>query len=228
MAIQYKEMVDLTLDIVNNLSVPPGNRKTLPPVELKLYKEVDKDGIQVGFYQQGIHSGTHLDAPLHVIPGGKSMDQLPLEMFIGRAYCIDCSSVKPNEPVTAAMLEYAAPKIRKGMMALLYTGWSDKMFGTDEYWSESPYLGEDAAQWLVDHGVSIAGYDFFQEIGAKLPVLDPSKFVVHRILLGNGCLNIEHMTNLGKVLDKEFDVIALPLKIMGAEGSPSRVIALLD
>lgn len=227
MAIQYTKMVDLTLDIVNNMSVPPGNRK-LPPVELKILKDADKDGIQVGFYQQGIHSGTHLDAPRHIIPGGKTIDQLPLETFVTRGYCIDCTSVKPNEPVTAAMLEYAASKVRKGMAVLLYTGWSNKMFGTDEYWDDSPYLGEDAAHWLAYHGASMAGYDFFQEIGAKQPVIDPSKFEVHRILLGQGCLNIEHLTNLDQVVDQEFDLIALPLKIIGAEGSPSRVVALLE
>ncbi|GHV44188.1 cyclase [Synergistales bacterium] len=226
MPIQYKEIIDLTLGIVSNMQVPPGNKKTLPPVEFRLYSEVAKNGIQVGFYQQGIHAGTHLDAPLHVVTGGKAIDQLPLDYFMGRGYCINCTGVKPNEPVTAAMLDYAAPKIEKGMIVLLHTGWSDKMFGQDAYWEDSPYLGEDAAHWLVDHGAKIAGYDFFQEIGAKAPVLDPTSFKVHHILLENGCLNIEHMTNLGKVVDSAFDIIALPLKIIGAEGSPTRVIAL--
>ena len=224
--LSYEEVIDLTLPITTGMSVPPGNRKSLPPVEFRLYKDADKDGIQVGFYQQGIHAGTHLDAPRHIIPGGKTIDELDFHYFMGRGFCIDCSQVKPNEPVTAQMLDYAAEKIRPGMMIFLYTGWSDRMFGTDEYWSDSPYLGEDGARWLIQHKAKVAGFDFFQEIGAKASVIDPSRFAVHRIILGNGCLNIEHLTNLGSLVNTEFDVIALPLKIIGAEGSPARVIAL--
>lgn len=222
----YTEIIDLTVDITNGMPVPPANRKTLPPVNLKLYKEADRDGIQVGFFQTGIHAGTHLDAPRHILAGGQTMDQLDLKTFMGPAYCIDVTAVKPCEAVTADMLEHARSKIRPGMMVFLYTGWIDKMYYQDEYWSDSPYLGEDAAQWLVDVGASIAGYDFFQDIGAKAAILNPDNFVVHKILLSNGVLNIEHVCNLALVSETEFEVIALPLKIIGAEGSPSRVIAL--
>lgn len=222
----FKEIIDLTIPITTGMEVPPGNKKTLPPVEYRTYRTHADSGIQVGFYQTGIHAGTHLDAPLHIIDGGQTIDQLDLNYFLGEAYCIDCSSVKPNEPVTAAMLEPAASHIKPGMIVFLYTGWSDKMFGTEGYWLDSPYLGEDAAEWLVEKKAKIAGYDFFQEIGAKAPVLNSKLFVVHRILLGNGILNIEHLTNLNKVVGTRFYCIAFPLKLVGAEGSPARVIAL--
>ncbi|HIT33345.1 MAG TPA: cyclase family protein [Candidatus Faecousia intestinigallinarum] len=227
MSITYHSLVDLTLPITSHMSIPPANVNMLPPVEFRLYKDAKVDGIQVGFFQEGIHSGTHLDAPRHLIPDGETIENLPLDYFMGKAICIDCSAVKPNEPVTAQMLEPYADKVEKGMIVLLYTGWSDRMFGTREYWFDSPYLGEDAAQWLVDHGAKMAGYDFFQEIAAKCDHVKPAEFMVHKILLGNGCLNIEHLTNLGAVLGKEFDIIALPLRLVGAEGSPTRVVALL-
>ncbi|MCI6376393.1 MAG: cyclase family protein [Clostridiales bacterium] len=227
MSISYKALVDLTLPIVSNMPIPPANVNMLPPVTFKLYKDAELDGIQVGFFQEGIHSGTHLDAPRHIFAGGETIENLPLDQFMGKAVCLDCSAVKPNEPVTAAMLEPYAPMMEPGIIALLYTGWSDKMFGTDEYWFDSPYLGEDAAQWLVDHGAKIAGFDFFQEIGAKCDHVKPDEFVVHKIILGNHCLNIEHLTNLGQLLGKEFDIIALPLRLVGAEGSPTRVVALV-
>lgn len=227
MSITYKSLVDLTLPITTHMSIPPANVNMLPPVEFRLYKDAKVDGIQVGFFQEGIHSGTHLDAPRHLIPDGETIENLPLDYFIGKAVCIDCSAVKPNEPVTAKMLEPYADKMEQGIIVLLYTGWSDKMFGTQEYWFDSPYLGEDAAQWLVDHGAKMAGYDFFQEIAAKCDHVKPAEFMVHKILLGNGCLNIEHLTNLGAVLGKEFDIIALPLRLVGSEGSPTRVVALI-
>lgn len=227
MAIAYKTIVDLTLPVTSHMSVPPANVSLMPPVEFRLYKDAQKDGIQVGFFQEGIHSGTHLDAPRHLIPDGQTIDQLPLTYFMGKGVCIDCRAAGPNQPVTAEMLEPCASQMEEGVIALLYTGWSDKMFGTREYWFDSPYLGEDAAQWLVDHGAKMAGYDFFQEIAAKCDHVEPEKFMVHKILLGQGCLNIEHLTNLSPLLGKEFDVIALPLRIAGAEGSPTRAIALL-
>lgn len=227
MSIQYKALIDLTLPIVSNMSVPPANENMMPPVDFKLYKDAKKDGIQVGFFQEGIHSGTHLDAPRHIFAEGETIENLPLEHFMGKAVCLDCRTVKPNEPVTAEMLEPYANMMEPGIIALLYTGWSDKMFGTKEYWFDSPYLGEDAAQWLVDHGAKIVGFDFFQEAGAKCDHVQPEKFMVHKIILGNNCLNIEHLTNLGAIYGKSFDIIALPLRLVGAEGSPTRVVALI-
>lgn len=226
MNIQYSEIIDLTLPIVSNMSVPPSNRKTVPPVELKTLRAHADSGIQVSFYQSPIHAGTHLDSPLHIVDGGETIDRLPLDWFISPAYCVDCSEVEPNRPVTRAMLEKADGKLRPGMMLLIHTGWSDKMFGGDEYWSESPFLGEDGAQWIVEQRVRIAGYDFFQDVGAKPDKLDASKFVVHKILLSKNVLNIEHMTNLGALAGTEFTCIALPLKLTGLEGSPTRAIAL--
>ncbi|MEA5050106.1 MAG: cyclase family protein [Oscillospiraceae bacterium] len=225
--LQYKEIIDLTMPVFTGMSIPPANRENSPKVIVENRIDINEKGINVSYYQQGIHAGTHLDSPLHIIKGGTPIDEVPLEHFMGPGYCIDCTEVKPNKPVTAAMLDKAAGKItQKGMIVLLYTGWSDRMFGTDDYWMQSPYLGEDAAQWLVDKGAKIAGFDFFQDLGAKNSELHPENFHVHRILLGNGCLNIEHLVNLGAVVDTYFDVIALPLRLRGVEGSPSRVIAL--
>ncbi|MBQ5951924.1 MAG: cyclase family protein [Lachnospiraceae bacterium] len=228
MDISFTQIIDLTLPITTGMSVPPGNRKNQPPVEYKKIRTHEDSGIQVGFFSTGIHAGTHLDAPLHTEAGKPCITELPLDYFIAPAYCIDCSEVKANEPVTAEMLEKAADEIRPGMHVYLYTGWTEKYFGkTDDYWSEAPYLGEDAAWWLVRHGAKIACYDFFQEIAAKNPHFDAADFHVHHILLGNGCLNMEHATNLSKVVGKHFTSVAFPIKIEGAEGAATRAIALL-
>ncbi len=228
MDISFTKIIDLTLPITTGMSVPPANQKTMPPVEYKMYKCHEKDKIQVGLFTSGIHAGTHLDAPLHTEVGQLSITQLPLDYFIAPAYCIDCSEVKPNEPVTAEMLERAAPEITPGMHIYLYTGWTEKYYGkTDDYWTEAPYLGEDAAWWLVEHKAKIACYDFFQEIAAKNPHFDADDFHVHHILLGNGVLNMEHATNLSAVVGKHFTSVCFPLKIEGSEGSATRAIALL-
>lgn len=222
----YTEIIDLTLPITSGMDIPTGIRKLVPPVEFRLYKKSEVDGIQVGFFQTPIHAGTHLDSPKHIFGDGKTLDQIELSTFVGEAYCVDVSQVKPNEEITVAMLEPFARKIKKGSILFLYTGWSDKMMGTIEYWNDSPVLGLKAAQWLVDKEVKLLGYDFFQDAGAKGTHSDPANFKAHKIILGSGILHIEHLTNLGRVVGTEFFAVALPLKIMGAEGSPTRVIAL--
>jgi len=222
----YSEVIDLTLPITTGMDIPTGIRNKIPQVEFKLYKKADVDGIQVGFFQTPIHAGTHLDAPRHILPEGVTLDDVSLDTFVGEAYCADVSQVKPNGEVTVAMLEPYTNKIRKGGILFLYTGWNEKMFGTIEYWNDSPVLGLEAAQWLADKGVKLLGYDFFQDAGAKGYETNPANFKAHKIILGNGILHIEHLTNLSKVVGSEFFAIALPLKIVGAEGSPTRVIAL--
>ena len=162
--LKYSEIIDLTLPVYTGMSIPPANRENSPRVLVENRVNVGERGIHASYYQQGIHAGTHLDSPLHVVKGGATIDEMPLSHFMGPGCCIDCTEVKPNEPVTAAMLE---------------------------------------------KGAKVAGFDFFQDLGAKSNELHPEDFVVHRILLENGCLNIEHMTNLGKVVNTRFDLIAL-------------------
>ena len=227
MQFSYSEVIDLTMPIVSGTDVvPPGIRNVVPPVSFTLYRRSETDGIQVGEYQTPIHAGTHLDAPKHVIGDGKTMDDLDMAQFVGMAYCADVSQVKPNEEITARMLEPYADKIKPGSILFLYTGWNEKMAGTLEYWMESPTLSPEASQWIVDKGVKFSGYDFFQDKGAKGFKTNPAEFLSHKIILGNGVVQVEHLTNLSKVVGTEFFAIGLPLKIKGAEGSPTRVIAL--
>lgn len=224
--VTFTELFDLTLPITTRMDIPPGLRRSAPPVEFKALRNHSEHKIQVGLFSQPIHAGTHVDAPLHIFPSGKNLDQLDLRHFLGEGYVVDCSMVGANEPVTAAHLEKAANQIKPGMIVLIYTGWSDKMFGKPEYWSDSPYLADDAAQWLVDKGAKMAGYDFFQDRGAKALITNTDEFTVHKILLAHEVLNIEHLTNLKPIVGSKVFVIALPLKIKGAEGSPARVVAL--
>ena len=100
------------------------------------------------------------------------------------------------------------------------------MFGTLEYWFDSPVLSTAAADWLVAKGVKMLGYDFFQDAGAKGYETDRKNFLAHEHVLGKEVLHLEHLTNLSAVVDTEFFAIGLPLKIVGGEGSPVRVVAL--
>lgn len=223
----FSEIVDLTLPITTGMDIPPGLKASAPPVEYELFRNHEENAIQLGLYKTIIHAGTHLDTPLHVIKEGLPLDKVPLDRWMGKAYCTALPDVKPNQAITAQDLADNTPDLDPGMILLINTGWSDKMFGQPEYWSDSPFLSPEAAQWIVDKKVKLAGYDFFQDEGPKALKLDPKTFKVHHIMLGNNCYNCEHLTNLGKIAGKHFFFMGLPLKIMGGEGSPTRAVALL-
>ena len=148
---------------------------------------------------------------------------------MGPACLLDFSSKGADEAISAQDLEAHAGLVRENDIVLLRTDFTDKFWGADAYLRNSPYLTGDGARWLVDKGVKAAGFDFLQEEEVKkIPDNVPENYVVHRTLLGNGIIQIEHMTNLSAVTQERFKVIALPLKMPGIEGSPCRAVAVVD
>jgi len=225
--LKYSKIIDLTIPITTGMDMSPGTKATTPQVEFEIFRSHEQSNIQLGIYRTPIHVGTHLDTPLHIFPDGLPMEQVPLNHWMGEAFCVDLHWVKPNHAITAKDLADNTPELAEGMILLIHTGWSDKMYGNAEYWSESPFLTPEAAQWMVDKKVKLGGYDFFQDEGPKALKLDPSSFKVHRIMLANGCYNCEHLTNLGEIAGKKVFFMALPLSIPGAEGTPTRAVALV-
>lgn len=170
------------------------------------------------------HLGTHVDAPLHFISGGATIDQLPLDHFAGGGVIVNISKTR-NTAITAKDLSDAVPAIKPGDIVLIYTGWGEK-FGTEEYYYY-PYLDNDAARWLVEQKVKMVGVDTpSPDMPHRLrrPDFD---FPIHHILLGNGVLVIEHL-RLGAAAGHRAQVMALPMKIQGCDGAPARVVALLE
>ncbi len=175
------------------------------------------------------HAGTHLDCPRHIFRWGQTTDQVPLERFMGPACLLDFSAKGRDDAITADDLEAYAPLVRAGDIVLLRTDFTDKFWGSDAYLRHSPYLTGEGARWLVDKGAKAAGFDFLQEEEVKkIPHNVPERYVVHRTLLENGVVQIEHMTNLAAIGRERFEVIALPLKMPGVEGSPCRAVAVVE
>jgi len=170
------------------------------------------------------HVGTHMDAPLHVIPEGKSIDQIPLEQVMGDGIIIDVKKNGPEE-ITKADLENAVPPVESEDLVFLYTGWGEK-FGTPEY-DPHPYLSEEAAEWLVGRNVRVVGLDTLTpDLPAPMRPKEGYKGPIHRILLGNGVLIIENLANLREVVGKRLQLFAAPLRIRDGDGGYVRVFAL--
>ena len=145
------------------------------------------------------HAGTHVDAPIHIVANGKSIEELPLDAFVGTGAVI---SVKKNggEEVTAKDFESSGVEVNRGDILMLHTGWDEK-FDSPDY-NLHPYLSVDAAEWMVKKGIKMFGIDC---ITVDLPTpLRPKgfDFPVHRTLLGNNVLIAENVTNIGSIIGK--------------------------
>jgi len=202
-----------------------GRDETGRGVKYERLQTFEKDGWQGSYISVYAHEGTHIDAPLHEVKGGASIDQVPLEKLIGRGVLIDFSyKFGKGEPITDEDLENFGGEIRKGDIPVLRTD-QTKKWGQPDFYTTSPYLTRKACQWLVNKKVKANVFDFSIEysVGRKGPILEPN---VHVLLLSRDIYNIEYVTNLDKLTQKTFTIIALPLFLVGVEGSPARVIAI--
>jgi arylformamidase len=198
-------------------------------VELRTIRTIDKygvNGMQIEFYT---HTGTHIDAPGHIIQGAKTIDQLPLESFYGTGVVLNIPK-GANGAVSRDDLESAQPPIERGDIVLLHTGWRAECNSPD-YSQHHPYLSEDGATFLVEKGVRMVGID---TRSVDLPdslsggAGKGLTFTSLRVLLQHTIPVIHRLANLELILGRRVTVMAFPINFRGADGSPARVVALVD
>ncbi|WP_286886523.1 cyclase family protein [Aneurinibacillus sp. UBA3580] len=171
-----------------------------------------------------IHTGTHIDSPYHFFSDGKTIEQIPLDVFIGPALLVDVREVaKPNHEITLDELKTAGgltEELVQGKRLVLWGDWASKHWNSKELYENNPYLSQEAAMWLRDAGVVAVGLDFAVDGAPPYPN--------HPILLGSEIPLIENLVNLEAIHAREFTLIALPLPVVGGDGSPARVVAQID
>jgi len=212
------EWYDLSHCITENLSRSPA----FPKPSIKRLLSLPQDIANVTEIKMVVHHGTHLDAPNHFIEDGPAFDNIPSDRLYGRCvtYGID---VGPLEYITADHLENAKPEVRPGDVLLINTGWWKKINSND--YRDHPSLDISAANWLVDNKIKLVGVDFSTpDIAAHLRKPNFT-FPVHHVLLSEGILIAEHLTNLDNITNKVSEVIFGALNIYGSDGAPSRVYA---
>jgi arylformamidase len=219
-------IVDLSVTVTAETKGPPSTN-----VRVKLEPVRRGPGFwQVTHLYESLHTGAHVDSPLHCFADGAEMIATPLDRVIGRGMLFDLSHLGPNGAVTAAELERADPGLQADDIALLQTGWTDQMYGTfPDYFTQSPYLEMSGAEWLTARRPKAVVFDFFEEYMARDPNFTSEDFVVHRELLGNGVVIVEGATNLGALKGRgPVQFFAPFFKIAGTEGAPARIFALLE
>lgn len=216
-----------------DLSVPVGvETKSPPSTDLRVQLDRHRRGPgywQVSVLSQSVHTGSHIDSPLHCYEGGGTTAEIPLERVMGSAAVLDCTHVESEQPVGVKELEAGDPGLGEDDIAILHTGWSDRYWGSfPDYYTRSPYLTPEAAEWLVARKPKAVAFDFFEEFCARLPDFTSEDFVCHRILLGAGIPLLEQMTNVGRLGSPRFDFYAPFFKITDCDGAPARFFGVVN
>ena len=204
-------IVDLSQPVSADTPAFPGDG----PVRVTILEE---GSVNLSRIDLSVHTGTHMDAPFHFFTGAETIGQVRLERCMGLARLIDLRGLPPGTAIRREHLEMHRDTLRHVRAAVLHTGWS-KQWGSPGYFSDHPCLSTEAAQFLADCGVQIAGVD--------MPSVDREPYPAHRVLLGAGVLIVENLTNLDAIGADLFQLIVLPLKLVGRDGSPVRAVAVV-
>jgi len=206
------KIYDLSLLISDDLPTYPGD----PVVRLAPKVEYKNKGYNVTSVSMGTHSGTHIDAPLHLIDGGGDINSLSLGLFFGQATFVDIPK-KPNSPVTES--DFKNVEIPEGDILIVRTGWEDMAYKKD-YFTGFPYFSPGVSQHLISKKIKALGTD--------MPSVDgpDSKGAFHKKMLSAGIPLIEALVGLKQVCGQRMYFSALPLNIKAGDGSPTRAAAI--
>jgi arylformamidase len=208
-------LVDLSVPLEEDMPGFPG----YPGFEHEPLQTYEADGKLSHRFSTPTHQGTHIDAPAHFIPDGETIDDLPLDLFVGPARVVDLREHR-GEPITAEHLADAVPGLDPGARVVLLTGDVDAKFSGPAFFEDAAVLTSSAAEWLLDRDVSLVANDFLTE------GLDTPARPVHHALLGAGVPIVEYLRNADAIA--EFDTVefvCLPLSMPGFEATPVRAVA---
>lgn len=202
---------DISLPISEAMVTWPGD----PAVSISQPRHLDRgDNATVSMLELGAHTGTHVDAPAHFIRGGTGIDTLDLNILIGPALVVE----EMNAPMlSAAVLQRLS--IPADAERILFKTRNSELWakGMKEFSRDFVGISEDGAGWLVDQGVKLVGIDYLSVAPYK-----KSK-ETHEVLLGAGVIIIEGL-DLHGIKPGQYQLVCLPLKIIGIEGAPARAV----
>jgi kynurenine formamidase len=167
----------------------------------------------------GTHTGTHVDAPIHRIPGTKSVTDMGIGAYIGfRTYVLDMTNLPKGTEITRAVLAAHTAALEGCDGILLKTGWNST-WGGASFFDGFPGMSEDAAEFFKEKDIHI--------VGTESPSVNAARHgSVHTALLEREIAIVESLTDLDKLTEKYVEFYAVPLKLTGRDGSPVRAFAI--
>jgi arylformamidase len=205
------KILDISVPIKNGMPLYPGD----PILSVERTADVSRgDPYTTTRISLGVHTGTHVDAPAHFIRGGRTIEQLQLNVLIGPARLVDLSAAEGE--ITGRVLQ--AADLPEGTDRILLKTRNSALWGNPVFRQDYVALTADGAQWLVDRGVRLVGIDYL-----SVEAFGSTDFAAHHILLDEGIIILEGV-NLEHTAPGVYQLICLPLRMEGAEGAPARAV----
>ena len=206
-----EDIIDITVPLTTEMPIWPGCKgiRIMPTMRMD-----EGDSYNVSRLDCNLHTGTHLDAPRHFLQNGTTIEQLPLDVLVGPSYV---AHLPDAAYITAGHLTDL--NLPSGIERLLLRTRNSDLWEakTNEFRKDFVALTHDAAQWIVDKGINLIGVDYL----SVQRYSDDSR--THHILLGADTVVLEGL-NLSNVKEGFYELICLPLRLVGAEASPARAI----
>jgi arylformamidase len=202
--------IDISVPLRSGMVHWPGD----PSVQIERRLALDRGEVMnLSTVSMSLHSGTHMDAPLHFLREGASLDEMPLAATVGRARVIeirDPESIKPEH--------LAGRRIRRGERILFKTRNSKRCWARAEFCEDFVYISKEAARYLAERRVQTVGIDYISVGGFHQDTVE-----THQILLEAGIWIIEGL-NLAGVRPGRYELVCLPLRVLRSDGAPARAI----
>ncbi len=205
---------DISIPISADMPTYPGDPKVNITPKLRI---AHGDNANVSLLSMGDHTGTHLDPPVHFIPGGKTVDQVDLTVLYGATRVLDMTRVVGE--ITSQDLE--AARIPRDTVRVLFKTSNSRLWQEHrDFVQNYVAVSWDAARWLVDHAILLVGIDYL-----SIESFNAAEPNTHRTLLGAGVIIVEGL-NLNEVMPGDYTLACFPLKIRNGDGGPLRAVLL--
>jgi arylformamidase len=206
---------DVSVPIQNGMPVWPSD----PPVKLTANNHLSRDKshtVRVTSIEMGSHTGTHVDAPAHFVEGGKTLSEIPLDVFVGPATVFEMPGVRSIARSDLENLDWT------GVERVLFKTDNSAHWNDGRFFEEFVYLEPEAGEFLVSRGVRLVGIDYL-----SIDRFRSEKHPTHFALLPHDVVLLEGL-NLSKIFPGRYRMVALPLNLQQADGAPTRVILIDD
>jgi len=220
------KIIDLTHSIAEGMPMYPG----ADAPKLQIAYSHNEHGFMETQISMLSHTGTHIDAPLHIIKDGHTLTQYPIEQFIGKAVVIDCRKLKNGDQITMSLIKEKGFELNKAEFILFLTGQS-ALWGKPDYFSSYPIMTQEVAELVNQRKLKGIGIDAPSFDPCTIDNIEQAADELHNhkeILKTGNTVFIENLCNLEKIGSELFTLFALPLKTVNADGAPARVVAILN
>lgn len=215
------EIIDLTLKVESKM--PTCGTSWHQNVQIEQMGTLEEVGRNTSSILLGSHSGTHMDAPRHFIDEGSGIDSIDLNILCGDVNIVNLRNKEAGDIVHLSDIK----RIKITTRMIFAFGWY-KHWKSERYYKHFPYFSEEAINYLIKNGMRLMALDTpSPDCGDAIHSIDgrDSDSPNHKMMLKNGIVIVEYLNNTDLIdLSKKYEIIALPLRVVGVDGCPSRVI----